>query len=252
MGSSAGARALSFAPGMMPLSALPPVPPARRTRAPFPALPGATVRVGLVGLPPHSEVAVVRDLASSFGTCSVVEADADCGAVVLDYTGPTAASVAMKGLNTVEMESGKLRAYLISSEWGVATFCEALEEGEGAANGTAEPAPESKDDKPTDEGTPTAVLELSNMVSADDLVDDNEYLDIVDDVRTECVKYGTVVGVEIPRGAEGDPGVGRIFVRYATAEEASRCCASLQGRRFEERPVVARYFDPHRFERHEW
>jgi splicing factor U2AF subunit len=42
------------------------------------------------------------------------------------------------------------------------------------------------------------VLLMLNMVTPDDLVDDKEYVEIVDDVRTEVSKYGAVKDGHIP------------------------------------------------------
>lgn len=61
-------------------------------------------------------------------------------------------------------------------------------------------------------GQPTEVLCLMNMVVPEDLVDDEEYEDILDDIREECAKYGTVKSLEIPRPIEGVevPGLGKV------------------------------------------
>lgn len=61
-------------------------------------------------------------------------------------------------------------------------------------------------------GLPTEVLCLMNMVAPEDLVDDDEYEEIVDDVRDECSKYGQVKSIEIPRPVDGleVPGTGKV------------------------------------------
>lgn len=78
----------------------------------------------------------------------------------------------------------------------------------------------------------TEVLCLLNMVTEDELVDDDEYegilfllslsishyyqlnviQDIVEDVKEECNKYGNVKSIEIPRPIRGVevPGVGKV------------------------------------------
>lgn len=42
-------------------------------------------------------------------------------------------------------------------------------------------------------GPPTKVLCLTNVVSADELKDDEDYEDIVEDMRTECGKFGKYI-----------------------------------------------------------
>jgi len=49
----------------------------------------------------------------------------------------------------------------------------------------------------------TTVLQLLNMVTEGELVDDEEYEDIVADIKEECEKYGRVRSVFIPRPAQG-------------------------------------------------
>ena len=61
-------------------------------------------------------------------------------------------------------------------------------------------------------GHPTEVLCLMNMVTPEELVDDEEYEDILEDIQTECSKYGQVRSIEVPRPIDGVevPGVGKV------------------------------------------
>lgn len=61
-------------------------------------------------------------------------------------------------------------------------------------------------------GPPTEVLCLLNMVTPDELRDEDEYEDILEDIKEECNKYGVVRSVEIPRPIEGVdvPGLGKV------------------------------------------
>lgn len=61
-------------------------------------------------------------------------------------------------------------------------------------------------------GLPTEVLCLMNMVAVEELLDDEEYEEIVEDVRDECGKYGQVKSIEIPRPVDGleVPGTGKV------------------------------------------
>ena len=65
-------------------------------------------------------------------------------------------------------------------------------------------------------GNPTEVLCLLNMVMPEELGDEEEYEDILEDIREECQKYGTVKSVEIPRPVPGVevPGCGKVFVEF--------------------------------------
>jgi len=61
-------------------------------------------------------------------------------------------------------------------------------------------------------GLPTEVLCLMNMVAPEELLDDEEYEEIVEDVKDECSKYGQVKSIEIPRPVDGleVPGTGKV------------------------------------------
>lgn len=51
-----------------------------------------------------------------------------------------------------------------------------------------------------------------NMVAPEELLDDEEYEEIVEDVKEECSKYGQVKSIEIPRPVDGldIPGTGKV------------------------------------------
>jgi hypothetical protein len=69
--------------------------------------------------------------------------------------------------------------------------------------------------------------------------------EILDDVRDECSKFGTIVGLKIPRpsgGSRQSAGVGKIFVKYENREQAKKALQALAGRKFADRTVVTTYF----------
>lgn len=61
-------------------------------------------------------------------------------------------------------------------------------------------------------GMPTEVLCLLNMVMPEELVDEEDYEEILEDIREECCKYGSVRSIEIPRPVDGVevPGCGKV------------------------------------------
>lgn len=102
----------------------------------------------------------------------------------------------------------------------------------------------------------TEVLCLMNMVEPDELKDDQEYEDILEDIREECQKYGRVKSIEIPRPSRTEgkhvPGLGKVFVEFDSATEAQRAQLNLAGRRFANRVVVTSYFDRDRYRNKEF
>lgn len=96
---------------------------------------------------------------------------------------------------------------------------------------------------------PTKVLKLSNMVTAAELAQDEEYEDIREDVRLECAEYGRVEEVLIPRRQDGFPPAveGNIFVAFASADMARAAALALNGRKFGDQTVLVQYFDEYKF-----
>ncbi|XP_054616262.1 splicing factor U2AF 65 kDa subunit-like [Dunckerocampus dactyliophorus] len=103
-------------------------------------------------------------------------------------------------------------------------------------------------------GVATEVLCLLNMVMPEELVDDDDYDEILDDIREECCKYGAVRSIEIPRPVHGVevPGCGKIFVEYVSAADCQKAMQALTGRKFANRVVVTKYYDPDMYHRHDF
>jgi len=104
------------------------------------------------------------------------------------------------------------------------------------------------------------ILLMLNMVTPDDLVDDQEYADLLEDVREEVGNYGAVEDVRIPRPVRRDrgrwapgeganagdaqradeaSGVGRVYVKYADPVSAGAALKALAGRAFAGRSIIA-------------
>jgi splicing factor U2AF 65 kDa subunit len=106
------------------------------------------------------------------------------------------------------------------------------------------------------------ILLMLNMVVPEDLVDDSEYQEIVDDVRGECEGFGEVEDLRIPRPVKRDrskwglsdpsgmnaadaakadeaAGVGRVYVKFRSHDNAAEALRQLAGRSFAGRIIIA-------------
>uniref|UniRef100_V9KVI0 Splicing factor U2AF subunit n=1 Tax=Callorhinchus milii TaxID=7868 RepID=V9KVI0_CALMI len=103
-------------------------------------------------------------------------------------------------------------------------------------------------------GLPTEILCLMNMISPEELIDDEEYEEIVEDVREECSKYGIVKSIEIPRPIDGleVPGCGKIFVEFVSVMDCQKAMQGLAGRKFANRVVVTKYCEPDCYHRRDF
>jgi len=94
---------------------------------------------------------------------------------------------------------------------------------------------------------PTATLLLQNMLTPDELQDQKEYVEITEDIREECGSYGQIVRMFIPRPPHAE--AGNIFLEYTHPSGSAAAMASLQGRKFSNRAIVAKYLEPHMWPR---
>lgn len=129
-------------------------------------------------------------------------------------------------------------------------------------------APSLTFENPLGSEPPTEVLVLVNMVTEEELKVDEDFEDIVVDVREECEKYGELLEVVIPRpsgdgpdnklsgGRDSGPrigiAVGRIFARFATVEGCVQAKLALDGRTFNSNRVTASFYDLAKFQAHQY
>ncbi|KAL3081688.1 hypothetical protein niasHT_035028 [Heterodera trifolii] len=99
---------------------------------------------------------------------------------------------------------------------------------------------------------PTEVLCLMNMVTKEELQQDEVYEDIKKGIRIECNKFGNVVSMEIPRPGYDERGVGKIFVEFQSKDECQKAQAALTGLKFGGRLVATSYFDPDLYHRRQF
>lgn len=101
----------------------------------------------------------------------------------------------------------------------------------------------------TKESLPTRVVCLINVVTLEELRDEEDYEDILDDMKDECGKYGRVKSIEIPRPVAGEEvgGLGKVYVEFAAVGDSIKATNSLSGRKFAQRVVMTCYYDEERF-----
>lgn len=106
---------------------------------------------------------------------------------------------------------------------------------------------------------PTNILLLLNTVVSEELEDDDQFegkffksnVETVEDLKVECMRFGTVVDLKIPRPMEGAeiPGVGKAYIKFTDSESALKAQRALAGRKFADRTVLATFYDEVRFDK---
>ncbi|KAM9849207.1 serine/threonine-protein kinase Kist [Aulostomus maculatus] len=86
---------------------------------------------------------------------------------------------------------------------------------------------------------PSPVLRLLNLIDDIHLHNEEEYEDILEDMKEECQKYGSVVSLLIPKE---NPGKGQVFVEFANSSDSKEAQRLLTGRTFDGKFVVATFY----------
>jgi len=213
-------------------------------------VPDSPHKVFLGGLPNYLNEDQVKELLTSFGQLRAFNLVKDSatglskGYAFCEYVDTSITDQAVAGLNGMRLGDKKLIVQRASV---------------GAKNMAAMNVAPVQIQVPgmegvTGPGQPTEVLCLLNMVQADEFQDEEEYEDIVEDIREECSKYGAVKSIEIPRPVPGVdvPGLGKVFIEFLGIPECQKAQHSLTGRKFSNRVVVTSYFDPDKYHRREF
>lgn len=96
------------------------------------------------------------------------------------------------------------------------------------------------------------VIQLLNIVSAKDLVDDANFHFIYNDITQEVAKFGKVKSVKIPRPANdytpgivqfSQPGLGKVYIEFQDEDVALNAIMGLAGRQYNDRTVLCAFYD---------
>lgn len=96
------------------------------------------------------------------------------------------------------------------------------------------------------------VIQLLNIVTARDLVDDANFHFIHNDITQEVEKFGKVKSVKIPRPANdytpgivqfSQPGLGKVYVEFVDENVALNAIMGLAGRQYNDRTVLCAFYD---------
>lgn len=97
---------------------------------------------------------------------------------------------------------------------------------------------------------PSTIVQLLNAVYQEDLMDDQDYEDILAEIHSEASKHGAVARVVIPKPAKDGSfvdGVGKIFVSFLDMTAARKFQMDSNGRKFENRVVCSAFYPSDKF-----
>ncbi|KAI1768296.1 hypothetical protein GGR53DRAFT_478664 [Hypoxylon sp. FL1150] len=207
-------------------------------------------KISIANLPPYLTEDQVMELLTSFGELKAlvlvkdIGTDESRGVAFCEFVDPAATDIAIQGLNGMLIGDKNLKvgkaSVGITQVAGVEMSVSAMSMLAGT---TAIDSEESR------------ILQLLNMVTPEELMDNDDYQEICEDVQEECSKFGQVVDLKIPRptgGSRQSTGVGKIYVKFDTTASAKKALQALAGRKFADRTVVTTYFPEENFEVAAW
>ncbi|XP_015365591.1 PREDICTED: splicing factor U2AF 50 kDa subunit-like [Diuraphis noxia] len=212
-------------------------------------VPDSPHKIFIGGLPAYLNDEQVKELLTSFGQLKAFNLVKDAatglskGYAFCEYADVVMTDQAIAGLNGMQLGEKKLivqRASIGAKNPGLGQVPVTIQVPGLTVVGTA--------------GPPTEVLCLLNMVTPDELKDEEEYEDILEDIREECNKYGVVRSLEIPRPIEGIdvPGCGKVFIEFNAITDCQKAQQALAGRKFNNRVVVTSFMEPDKYHRREF
>lgn len=213
-------------------------------------VPDTANKICVSNIPIYLTDAQVTELLGTFGELRAFVLVVDNGTgesrgvAFCEYVDPAGTPLAVEGLNGMELGDQKLKVSRASIGFTQASGHEMGVNAMSMFAGTT-----SND---FEEGR---VLQLLNMVTAEELIDNDDYQEICEDIEEECEKYGKILEMKIPRpsgGSRQSAGVGKIYIKYDTPESAKKALQALAGRKFADRTVVTTYFDEASFEVNGW
>lgn len=198
-------------------------------------------RICVGGLPTSLTEAQVRELLQAFGPLRSLELVQDAasskGFALCSYADASVTDLACSGLHGMALGDTQLSMQRVTAAAELPpVVLQRL--AEHAAIGALPPAAAGP--------PPTPVLVLENVVTEEELRNDEEFADISMDMREECGRFGHIEALHIPRPPAA--GTGRVFVRFASADQALAAHAVLHGRKFGGQPVQASYMAVSAFE----
>lgn len=201
-------------------------------------------KVFIGGIPYNLTEDQIKNLLTSYGPLAAFNlikepnTGMSKGFAFFEYMDPSVIDKACEGLNGMVVADKTLTVRRATQTSGAATHASGFRADTGPVS--AEALVQMS----------TRVVQLQDVVTEEELEDDNEYEAILEDMEDEGRRFGTLVEVLIPRPRDEKlrSAAGRIFLRYSKLEEAERAQATMTERRFGDHIVKATFFDEGRFE----
>lgn len=242
-------------------------------------VPDSGKKISIAGIPSYLNEEQVVEVLKAFGLLEGFQMIKDKhtresrGVAFCEFRDSDITAMACSGLNGMELGDGTLRVKLATKGLDVGESAIPFAAADGMSSLASTIANNNRmsevvepDSNPV---AKTPVLLLLNMMTPEELVDNDEYREIREDIETECAKFGSIVSLVIPRPDPktvgkarliiqiGAPkpqetkvvsGVGKVFVKFDSYEACKKAHHALGGRKFSDRTVISSYYPEENFD----
>lgn len=239
-------------------------------------------KISVAGIPSYLNDEQIMEVLKAFGPLVGFQMIKDKhtkeprGIAFCEFEDSEVTSIACEGLNGMTLGDSTLRVKLASKGQDVEESAIPFGATDGMSSLAATVLNNNRlnnDDKKmgTDHNplADTPVLQLLNMVTPEELIDNEEYQEILEDIEEECSKYGKIERIVIPRpdpksvvskrltiqvGAPKQQeikqvaGVGNVFIKFDSHDACKRAHNVLGGRKFSDRTVISSYYSEENFD----
>lgn len=214
-------------------------------------------RLSIFNVPVSMPETVVQDLLSQFGTLRMLNLikDATTGSIkgygFFEYDSDEDSDIAVLALNGMVCGQNVVRVQKLGNQQHLLDTSGAPVAATAMTNSmtqkiVANPAVAMQVRQGREVGArPSQVVQLLNTVYQKDLMDDQEYEDILKEINDEALKHGNVSQVHIPKPARDGSyvdGVGKVFVKFQDITAARRFQTDFNGRKFDDRVMCAAFY----------
>lgn len=216
-------------------------------------------KIFLTGIPTFASEDELRTLAESFGAVKIVNLIRDNmddslnrGFCFIEYENKSGVEKAIEGFNNIEIQGKKLKAQKANMNQALGKIATDIKEGKINSSKIPNKFSENVESAtyqsflPEFARTPSRLIVMINMLSPEDLMDESDYREIEEEIRSEIMKYGTILSLEIIRPCmktfTSTPAVGKVFVRYQNIASAVKARYKISGLKFNRRTVVCSFF----------
>jgi len=224
---------------------------------------GVSPKLSIFNLPESMSEQIVRDLLSQFGKLRMMSLIRDLatgkikGYGIFEYDDPNDVELAILALNGFVCGQNVIRVQKLggSAQQGNAPKAQPVAATAMSNSMTqkivSNPVLAMQVKQGREIGSrATTVVQLLNAVYQEDLMDDQDYDDIMSEVHNMASKHGTVSRVIIPKPAKDGAsidGVGKVFVSFQDMTAARKFQLDCNGRKFEHRVVCAAFYPVEKF-----